>query len=111
MRASVLPGEDVTGMIIFKGCTVAPDGRCNVDVVFKVLSPDGPALNAGQSSLWASAPLDGLLMLGSASATLRFKTEDTPGTYCIVAKIDDRNAATSLELRTVVILRTSRNSP
>lgn len=97
---SVHLGSGVSTVLIFRGCTPNPAGKCDVAVEFSLVKPNGKSVNGGTGSLWSSAPLPHRFMLGAASMTLAFNSKDDVGAYQVRAKVVDRVAERTVELVT-----------
>lgn len=96
---TVRQGQSISAVIVFSGCTPGVDGACKVAVDFVLQSPDGSRMPAGSGPVWSKAPQKPpLLLLGDASVTLGFGSEDAPGTYALLATVTDAVAQRRLQL-------------
>jgi hypothetical protein len=88
----------VHGMLIFSGCKVGPDGKCNVTAELSITGPDGKAYGKTmQAPVWNEPPASGYnLQLSPASIGFRLDPEDALGSYTLHASVTDRLAGTTV---------------
>ncbi|UGQ47157.1 hypothetical protein [Massilia endophytica] len=104
VTSAATAGKPVHVFIMLTGCSTDSQGKCNVRVVYKSLTP-------GQKTHSQSAPeylvkaqpfnQDALL---STAHTVAFAAEDAPGAYTVVAQLVDVNDWTGLEIQQPVHL-------
>ncbi|WP_133303122.1 hypothetical protein [Cupriavidus lacunae] len=80
-------------MLVFAGCKPGKDGRCNVDVKYRLISPNGLSNDFGTTPVSRrAAPKPGITELGDSVVTVDFNHEDPAGRYVFVATVTDRVA-------------------
>ncbi|QQX89292.1 hypothetical protein JJQ59_37775 (plasmid) [Cupriavidus necator] len=96
---TVQRGESVSTMLLFAGCKPGKDGRCNVDVKYRLISPNGSSDDFGTTPVSRrAAPKPGITELGDSVVTLEFNYEEPAGRYVFVATVTDRVANKTIEV-------------
>ena len=99
--------QPLTSVIIFTGCQAAADGNCSVVAEFRVLDPAGKTYaNMKGLNIWSLAPPpDKILQLSVQSLGVSLDPPDPLGTYVFVARVTDRVATKTIELRQAIEAR------
>ncbi|MFC4519069.1 hypothetical protein [Cupriavidus pinatubonensis] len=101
---TVKRGSSVSAVLLFSGCKANSDGRCQVDVKYRLISPDGSSQDVGTYPVTRrAAPKPRIIELGDAIAQFDFERTDAPGTYRIVAIVTDQYGKRTLEVSTDVV--------
>jgi hypothetical protein len=101
-------GRPVTGMVIFSGCSAAPDGNCNVTAEFVFLRPDGSRYGEPlRGDLWKGPPATGQnLQLGIGGAALIVEPDDPMGVWTIRALVTDNVRGVTIQIEERVTVDT-----
>lgn len=91
-------GDDISTVVLFENCPTNALGNCELSARFALQTPDGQRIEAGEGSLWSSAPIGGKLMLGAASVSFTVGPEWAAGRYTVSVMISDRVQGQSLGL-------------
>jgi hypothetical protein len=94
-------GAVVAAMILFTSCQGDSSGKCQVEVDFKVLGPDGGVYAEHREvGIWDSAqPPPDLVQLGKSHLMLRIEPGDPLGSYQLYAVARDRIAGRQVSLK------------
>ncbi|MFS8981439.1 hypothetical protein PO002_45045 [Cupriavidus necator] len=96
---TVKRGESVSAILLFAGCKPGNDGRCHVDVKYRLISPDGSSQDFGSTPVSRrTAPKPGIMELGDTVVTLEFTREDPAERYLFVATVTDHNSNKTIEV-------------
>lgn len=108
----VTKGQQFGAFIIFVACRAGKNGDCDAAVDFTVVGPDGKTVAERPNQIiWNGPPLDSKTMyMGKAVLGLKLTERNTPGKYTILAKVADKNAPASFELKYEVELKPNPNS-
>jgi len=98
--SAVKLGDTVSTFVVFKGCRVSNSGKCDLRVTYGLTGSNAKYQELGAGYLWLSEPLAGKYMLGSASVEIQFTEPEEAGDHIFHARIVDRVAGTSYELKT-----------
>lgn len=98
---AIQKGRPLMSAIIFTGCKPDQAGNCSVTGDFQVIDPNGKTYaDQRDANIWSLPPPDPALQLSVESLGLSLDPPDPLGTYVLIARITDRIANRSLELRT-----------
>jgi hypothetical protein len=102
-------GESVSTMLLFSGCKPGKDGRCNVDVKYRLISPNGSSDDFGPTPVTRrAAPKPGITELGDSVVTVEFTHEDPAGRYVFLATVTDRVANKTIKVSAQVTAKDKR---
>lgn len=105
VTGTVKVGQTLTGYVIFAGCKAGKGGACNVSAQYRLQTPDGNHIPAGQGRIFAGRPKAGDVMaLGEAAVNMGFTKGDPLGAYVLLAKVRDHNASRTLDLAAPFVL-------
>lgn len=91
----------VGAVILFNGCVPDAGGRCDLEVDYTAIAPDGRIYSRRQRQpLWREASPAPNIQVGRASLSMRVRRDDPAGEYAVRARVADRNAGISIELAT-----------
>ncbi len=99
---TVKPDEKIGIIVLFAGCKPDSAGVCNTEVDYILTRPDGKELlNQKGLELWKeTAPPKPNTHLGKAVIKLEMLKSNLIGEYKVKAKVYDKNADISFELKT-----------
>jgi hypothetical protein len=98
---SIQKGRPLMSAVIFTGCKPDQTGNCSVTGDFAVIDPNGKTYaDQRGANIWSLPPPDPQLQLSVESLGLSLDPPDPLGTYVLTARITDRVANKTLELRT-----------
>lgn len=99
MTSVATRGKPIVAFILFTGCAES-QGRCDSEIDFVVLKPDGSEYSSHSGApLWKyPAPPGRALQLSTANLGIRIEPQDPVGTYRILAKARDTNAKLDIDV-------------
>ena len=91
-------GKPVHAMIVFSGCKVAANGKCDVSARFAVLAPRAQGYREVPGGrIWAGAPAArGRMLLGDGNLTFRLDPGEPVGAYRFRALVTDQIAGVTV---------------
>lgn len=99
-------GDGVGAVILFNGCAPDAGGRCDLEVDYTAIAPEGRIYSRRQRQpLWREASPAPNSQVGRASLAMRIRWDDPAGEYSIRARVADRNAGISIALATSLHVR------
>ena len=99
--SSIRKEQPLMSAVIFTGCKPDQAGNCSVTGDFAVIDPNGKTYaDQRGANIWSLPPPDSQLQLSVESLGLSLDPPDPLGTYILTARITDRIANKTLELRT-----------
>lgn len=103
---SIQKGQPLMSAVIFTGCKPDRAGNCLVTGDFTVLDPNGKTYaDQRGAKIWSLPPPDPQLQLSVESLGLSLDPPDPLGTYVLTARVTDRIANKTLELRTTFVAK------
>jgi hypothetical protein len=106
-------GDVVMAVVLFSGCKPDQNGKCNSQVDFRVINPDGSIysdLSGGE--LWVNKPAipKGSLQLSVDNLGFKVELDDQLGEYRIEVAVRDLVSSSELNLlQTIVVTGTEGN--
>lgn len=99
---SVQKGEPVVSAVIFGGCRTDQSGKCSVMGDFRVIDPNGKTYAEKKGvNIWNRPPPPApQLELSAGGLGVSLDPPDPLGTYTVIARITDRVANKTVEVRT-----------
>ena len=100
-------GHPLISAIIFRGCRTDQGGNCSITGDFRAIYPNGKTYAEKKGvNIWSSPPPPApQLELSAGGFGLSLDPPDPLGTYTVVARVTDRIANKTLEVRTTFLAK------
>lgn len=102
--SKITRGKPVHAVLVFNGCAPAPDGNCNLSVVYSITGPDGSAYDKPiEGKAWTGPPPPGFNMQAAVSSFgFELEPADKLGSYRMIAKVTDEVAGKTLTVSQII---------
>ncbi|MCP4237206.1 MAG: hypothetical protein GY770_27085 [Aestuariibacter sp.] len=91
--------EYIAAFVFFSGCSENESGKCNLNVKYKIIQPDGKVYaDIPEQEAWSKKPPGRSIQMSTAYIQVRIESHELKGTYEILADVIDNNSSQKLNL-------------